>query len=78
MSLCIHHSGGVPNEWFLLIRNENMPENLSTFASPSVIISWAKADLAPENMWSSVGAILTFLWSTWKCIEVSGVVTMMG
>ena len=78
MSLCLHHSGGVPNEWFLLIRNENMPENLSTFASPSVIISWAKADLAPEHMWSSVGAILTFLWSTWKCIEVSGVVTMMG
>lgn len=78
MSLWLHHSGGVPHGRFLLGRNENMPEYLSTFASPSVIISWAKADLAPEHMWSSVGAILTFLRSTWKCIEVSGVVTMMG
>ena len=78
MSLCLHHSGGMPNGWLLLTRNENMPEYLSTFASPSLTISWAKADFAPGHMWSSVGAILTFLGSTWKCIEVSGVVTMMG
>lgn len=55
-----------------------MPDYLSTFASPSLIISWAKADLALGHIWSSVETILTFLGSMWKCIEVSGVVTMMG